>query len=554
MPSLPVIESRRVLCLVLVIAGAATVLVTFWLHAFYTLPNHDNLIVLLGADRLVRGGRFYYDIFDPDPPLIFILLEPVDLFAKLTGLDPYIAFSGWVSLLIVWSAAQIAPILLHHFDSRPFAGAFSVLAYIAVLCLLPGYQFGQREHIATILFCPWLFHSALEDREQLQLRHFSSILITAIAAIGLLIKPFFLLLPMGMLLFRAVERRSLRAALSRDCIVFSVVAVLYMMIIILLYPEYLRVARLAVETYRFLDQPIAIVVLVFCPPLLIGVAAWTMGELLPLAEPFRTLLRHLAVAVVLLFGCAVAQHKTWYYHNLPALILMPSVLVLLILAVWPSLARMQRAGRISAIALMSGLFSVGWLVTFPCLASNFRSREAFMAEAFPHTLAELTERRRAVLAITIWGLDPVFPAVSLLKDQWASRTALQWLVPAVVDLSQGSEADRLRAARLKGLLTHQMVEDLERYRPAVVAVQTSVPVEARDNRIALVKPNIFDALRLLSEEPAFRRSWAAYHQERVIPNWTFYVRSSEIKLGEEPKGRPGASDTRHAVVTRNNER
>ncbi len=554
MLSLPVIESRRVQRLVLVIAGAATVLVTFWLHAFYTLPNHDNLIVLLGADRLVRGGRFYYDIFDPDPPLIFILLEPVDLFAKLTGLNPYVVFSGWVSVLIVWSAAQVAPILLHHFDSRPLASAFSVLAYIAVLCLLPGYQFGQREHIATILFCPWLFRSALEDGQQLQLRHFSSILITAVAAIGVLIKPFFLLLPMGMLLFRAIEGRSWRVVLSRDCMVFSVVAVLYMMTIILLYPEYFKVARLAFEAYHFLDQPIAIVVLVFCPPLLIGVAAWIVGELLPLAEPLRTLLRHLAVAVVILFGCAVAQHKTWYYHNLPALILMLSVLVLLILAVWPSLAQMRRAGRMAAIALMSFLFSVGWLVTSPCLTSNFRSRDAFMAEAFPRTLAELTGRRRAVLAITIWGLDPVFPAVSLLNDQWASRTALQWLVPAVVDLSQGSESDRLRAARLKRLLTHQVVEDLDRYRPVVVAVQTSVPVEAAPDRAALAQPNAFDAMRLLSEEPDFRRSWAAYHQERAIPNWTFYVLSSETKSSEESKRQLETSDDRHAVINRNKQR
>jgi len=544
----PVIDSRRAQCLVLAIAGAATVIVTFWLHAFYIVPNHDNLFMLLGADRLLHGGRFYYDIFDPNPPLIFLLLEPVALLAHLTSVDVYVLFSAAVCLLIAWSTTRITALLLRLFESRRAAGLAAAFTYITIVCFLPGYQFGQREHIATILFCPWLFRSALEGHGQLQSGEFSSIFETAVAAIGVLIKPFFLLLPMGMLLLRAIEHRGWRATLSRDAVVFSALTVFYLASITLLFPEYFKVAQLIIEIYHYFDQRIAVVVRMFCLPPLVVVGALIMGELLQLADPSRTLLRHLGLAVAILFGCAVFQHKTWDYHNLPALLLMPLTLALLIVAIWPSLIRMQAARRIGAIALLFGLLTVGWLVTVPWFVSNFRSGIAFMAEPFSHTLAELAGRRRPVLAIATWGLDSVFPAVSLLDDQWSSRTSPQLLVPAIVELSRGNSADHKRAAELRQIWARNIVTDLKRYRPLVIAVRTA------DDHTAFAMEGRFNILGLLLEDSAFRRSWAAYHQERVIPNWTFYVRSSEIKLGEEPKGRPGASDTRHAVVTRNNER
>src|SRR4029077_1551090 len=145
--------------------------------------------------RLLGGGRFYYDVFDPDPPLIFLLLEPSAGFAKLTGLDPYVVFSGWVCLLILWSIVEAAGSLLGLFAERRGAGIIAVLTYATLLCFLPGYQFGQRDHLAIVLLSPWLFRFALRKDVAKESLTFSSLSITAIAAVGFLIKPYFIVLP-----------------------------------------------------------------------------------------------------------------------------------------------------------------------------------------------------------------------------------------------------------------------------------------------------------------------------------------------------------------------
>jgi hypothetical protein len=116
-----------------------TVFAAFWLRAFSIVPNHDNAWFLLATERLIAGGHFYYDVFDANVPLIYLLLSPSAAFSMLTGLNPYVVFSGWVCLLILWSIMQVSRSLLVLFGARRVAGAIAVLAYSVLLCFLPGY-------------------------------------------------------------------------------------------------------------------------------------------------------------------------------------------------------------------------------------------------------------------------------------------------------------------------------------------------------------------------------------------------------------------------------
>ncbi|MGD0288845.1 MAG: hypothetical protein ABSC63_04190 [Candidatus Binataceae bacterium] len=509
--------AQRVL---LISETAVTVFAAFWLHAFSIVPNHDNAWFLLATERLIAGGHIYYDVFDPNVPLIYILLSPSAAFSTLTGLDTYVVFSVWVCLLILWSIAQVSRSLLNLFGARRVAGAIAVLAYTVLLCFLPGYQFGQREHLAMILLCPWLFRFALKENGDSELPGFSSVSSAAIAAVGFLIKPYFVLLPIGMLIARGIEQQSWRIFFGRDAIIFSIISILYLGTVVLVFPQWFAVARLAVDTYKFLNQPMIVVLAAFWPPLGLVLAASVVWELAQIDETVRSFLRYLALAAILLSICSVAQHKGWDYHNIPALILMSMILVLLALAIWPSLARMHQVPRIAAAVLVMALLFQGVIVTLPMwFTSSLRTRSNFMAQPFPRTAAELATGR-SFLAIAAWGFDVVLPTVSLINAQWSSRTAAQWMVPVIVGLSLGKLAERKRAEEIRQLWTRQVEEDLERYRPAVVAVRTA------DDRYAFELRRSFDILQLLLRDEGFRRAWAPYHQARVIKDWVFYTRSA----------------------------
>jgi hypothetical protein len=197
---------------------------------------------------------------------------------------------------------------------------------------------------------------------------------------------------------------------------------------------------------------------------------------------------------------------------------MSMLLASLALAIWPALARMQTISRVAAEVVVSALLFLGVIVTLPWFMSNSMSRSEFMAQSFPRTASELATGR-SFLAIAVWGLDVVFPTVSLINADWSSRTAAQWMVPGIVGLSLGKPAERERAAEIRQLWTRQVVEDLERYQPVAVAVRTA------DDRNAFRLPIGFDILQLLSQDESFRRAWAPYHQSRIIKDWVFYTRS-----------------------------
>ena len=286
----------------------------------------------------------------------------------------------------MWSTAQASGPLLRLFGARRVAAAFVVMIYAILLCFLPGYQFGQREHLSIILLCPWLFRFALRENSDSEWRGFFLASTTALAAVGFLIKPYFVLLPIGMLIACGIEQRSWRIFVGRDVIIFGTVSTLYASIVILIFPQWFAVARFTVDTYGFLDRPMALVFASFWPSLEIVLAASVVWEIVRIDEPFRTFLRYLALASALLFVCALLPHKGWDYHNLPVLILMLSILVLLIPAISPSLARMQRAPAVCC----GDLAADGSSLSKPhCYVSLVRIEleisQHFSGWLFPHT-------------------------------------------------------------------------------------------------------------------------------------------------------------------------
>ena len=365
-----------------------------------------------------------------------------------------------------------------------------------------------------------MFQFALNENGNSELPGFSSVSTAAIAAVGFLIKPYFVLVPIGMLIACGIEQQSWRIFFGRDATIFSIISILYLGTVVLVFPQWFAVARLAVDTYKFHDQPITAVLAAFWRPLGVVLAASVVWELARIDETFRSFLRYLALAATFLSICAVAQHKGWDYHNIPTLILMSMILVLLALAIWPSLARMHQVPRIAAAVLVMALLFQGVIVTLPMwFTSSLRTRSNFMAQPFPRTAAELA-KGRSFLAIAAWGFDIVLPTVSLINAQWSSRTMDQWMVPGIVGLSLGKPAERKRAEEIRQLWTRLVEEDLERYRPAVVAVRTA------DDRYAFELRRSFDILQLLMRDEGFRRAWAPYHQARVIKDWVFYTRSA----------------------------
>src|ERR1700755_1706197 len=66
------------------------------------VPNHDNAWLIELSTRMLSGGKYYTDFYELNPPLYPILLLPVDLVSRATGITPYPLFIVYRSPLIYY--------------------------------------------------------------------------------------------------------------------------------------------------------------------------------------------------------------------------------------------------------------------------------------------------------------------------------------------------------------------------------------------------------------------------------------------------------------------
>jgi hypothetical protein len=484
----------------------------FCLHAFWMIPNHDNAIYIVEAQRLVGGGKFYSDILEVTPPLIVLLTVPSIAFASFTGIDPYAAFSAWMCVLILLSLCLTRSSLVWIFEGRPAARAWAMAAYPAVLAFIPGYDFGQRDHLVIVLSAPFLLWFATREAGRPSAIGLHSLTTSAFATVGVLIKPFFLLVPMMLFLTRARTQRTWRTLYDLHLIVFAVITLSYIFVIVVAFPEYLAVASLVREVYFGFEGSLRTYSAAFflCPLPLCTAAA--VAKLAPATARLRKVVLYLVFSATLFFLLAVAQRKGWFYHLQPALQLNALAIVLLVPSLGP-LARSWRMSRFAAAVIGLALLGSGGFLVARMLRDPLHwARSRYMTRPFVRAAVELGGGRRWVAFST--SISPVFPTVLLSHGEWASRAPSQWLVPGIVKLGR-SGIDQTRAKELKAIATRFVVEDLDRYRPDMVAVQMT-------DHMFIEGP--FDFISFFDESEEFRRRWASYTLAKTVDGWNFYTR------------------------------
>ena len=188
--------------------------------------NHDVGWVLTVAERILDGAHFPHDWLDPNPPGIFWLSAAPVAIARALGAPPFAVFDAVVACAIAASLAACHRLLREGWPDAAPGGPLALCGWLAAaLTLLPGYEFGQREHLAVIAILPYLIGSAraLAGRP---LGPRMAIAVGAVAGAGIAIKPFFLLAPAAVALLVWRERGA-RAIASADHLTIAVVQLLY---------------------------------------------------------------------------------------------------------------------------------------------------------------------------------------------------------------------------------------------------------------------------------------------------------------------------------------
>lgn len=439
--------------------------------AFARPFNHDAGWLLHVADRMLAGDRLYVDLVEVNPPLVVFLAVGAQGLARLLGVPATTALVAAVLAWAVVSLVLVQRVLRGLLPGLPARFLFLALAALA-LTVLPGYDFGQREHLFVVAFLPYVVLRAA----RLDGKGGPALPIGLLAGLGVALKPFFLLAWLaveGVVLLRAGWKEWRRP----ETVAVALVLAVYALGVVLLTPAYFALARLASQVYGgFFPAPLAD--LVTDARMLLAVAAAGLAALLlPRRTPLAGLAALLAAAAVGSAAGVLVQGKGWDYHWLPV-----------VAAAALSLGAAALEG-LAARGPVLARFRWPLALTLVAVAGNeVAAARAVRTEMEPFYLPQMrrlveTHARDGSLFALTTRMEVTFPLVNETGVGWASRFNILWPLPGLYADRAALPPEALYRRReemgeMERLLVDGVVEDLQRSRPALLLVDRWGPGQA----------------------------------------------------------------------------
>lgn len=519
-----------ILPLVLAVFLAAAVL-----QLLYVLPNHDSAWLLVAAGRLLEGGTYERDFSELNPPLAILLHTPAFLVRTFLGLETYNAF---IVLVLIYTGGSL--VLLRTVVAKGFPPASDLRRWLTpiaalLLLLLPGFDFGQREHLITIFVIPYLALHATKVSGHTRFRGLT-VLVSAWACLGLFLKPAFLLLPVLISLDRAIRSRSLRSLFSVDMITIGAMGLAYTAVVLIRFPDYFTFARYAVEFYGVFNNGFFAVALPVVLYVLVGIAlAFFAFHVTDLPEESR-MFTLLTLAAGVAAGSLIMQQKGWSYHMLPISIFvgMSGLMVAVIAS-----RRIRREATNRAFALVAKAAPV--LVAVLLLQSSLWGYEQLSRQELRKT--ELYSELESVAAdrrlyVFTSRVRVGTPWVATIHATWASRFPSLWVLPGYVAAIDNGTISASRREQITADIRRIVEEDFERYRPEVVLV------DRREYKRGIKRPLDFLDFFLASER--FAMIWKSYSFHKTVDGLDIYLLSGPPGAG----GSAGAAPISSARLNR----
>ncbi len=474
----------------------------FWLLMVLLPPvNHDVAAVFDFSRRWLAGERLYVDLFDVNPPLIFMLNLVPAAIAAWTPVGPVAALVGSLVLLAagLWCLAEA---LRRGRPEGPVEAAL-LTAAIPALMLMAGTDFGQREAIMAMAAIPYALLVA-RRMDACPPSRGLALGVAVVAALAFALKPQFLVVPLlveGLVVMRRGWERALRDPVPWT---MAAVWVAYVAVVVLAFPAYAgHVLPLAFAHYDAIQGTGPWHLLITEQ---MGTALLLLGVTLPLAMLRRagTLAQALACCTVGAFIIAWAQQKGWSYHILPVTLLgLATALVLA--ARWADAALPAARARAAAPGLAAVLVFAASLHLIRGGETPWRQLW-FEREQVGQMAAWL---RRDAMGARILLISPdIFPAHGAMLHAGArpvARMMSTWLLQGIYrDCPPGPAPYTAPEAMdpAETFVFAAYAEDLARHMPDAVLVSRHTNVRACGGR--------FDLLAYFTRNPVFAASWSQY--------------------------------------------
>lgn len=304
--------------------------VAAWIMQSHILLRSDVSALIHETVKLLVGGKYGKDFFEPNPPMIFYLYIPPVLLMKYFSMNAVVALRLYIFLL-----ASLSLLLSYQLLKRIFSPtestvmALLLLALTVIYLVLPYGDFGQREHLVVLLVMPYLLLVACRLKNK-AIPVGLAVLMGVLGFAGFVVKPHFMLTFLFVEFFCCLYQRNYFAWLRVETLIVMSFVLVYVLSILLFYPEYvfLVVPKVSQFYYAGLGAPFGTLlfnsIVVFCCfPFLFFFLFKNKNQQVIFSSVLLVALSSFLVTYFI-------QGTEWYYHLLPAYSLAVLLLIYLV--------------------------------------------------------------------------------------------------------------------------------------------------------------------------------------------------------------------------------
>lgn len=242
---------------------------------FSTVLNHDVGWLLNVARRMGEGAVLYEDVLEVNPPLIVWFSGVAVTIANVLDLPAFQVYRVGVFVVVTVSVSLTGWSARRLFPAHPLLVGVLVSSVAFALIVLPGAEFGQREHLTLALVFPYLCLAGMPRCRTSELsaappepaisdatpaagvRHSVHLLAAGLAGVGFAMKPHFVLVWLLVEGWLTARRRRSPPRHLAPVLVVGTVLTGYGIVALAIHPEYLSMLALVADDYvRFAREPL----------------------------------------------------------------------------------------------------------------------------------------------------------------------------------------------------------------------------------------------------------------------------------------------------------
>lgn len=500
----------------------------FWLS--YLIQQHllaeyfywDTEWALAVAKKMYAGKKYYYDFFETNPPLIFVLYIPFVAFAQIVSVEPvFFVQIFFYALIAVFLCLNLVLLKKIFPDNRGMV--YFVLLMIAFGELfVPADAFTEREHLTVILFFPYLLILVQRCQADSKVNWPWAAFVGFFMAIGVCLKPYFLIPLVFIEIYHASVRKKITVFFRLETWVIFIFGLFYLFGVYIYFPEfYLKILPLVNSFYVPFFSTIPMIDLLKKWPLFLMinlVICFLFNQ-----NKYKHYFNLVGLSALGFLIVYLVAKQNWYYHLYPAFTLTTIAFVSKLFFAVSSRAYEEKIISLKIKNILVIIFGIYFfifvLAFFIDRAFKVTSKHASFRRFLEPSIQYYCKNKPENVLILSPYFHPYQIIMACPQTISTARFPVLMFLPGMLYLK---ETHQKQPPAINNFL-NMLHEDIKKRPPSIIFLDEK-GVTVYINKKKETKP----VLSLLLSDPVFAQFFSHYQRVKKMKDFSVYIQKANV--------------------------